>query len=164
MDEGLSHGRYPDGLDSVAQLIPRQWPLLGQRPRDRGDTAVGRARGHAQLGQPPGVAGEELRRRQRVEPPVVLPTDEVQRAAVQPADDDRPLVGQRAVEVRDRQPAGARPNGEARASQILRLHREQAVTDANRVAGRLLSEELCRESRFENARYLAPPGAGTMRI
>jgi len=107
---------------------------------DCGHTAFGGGLGHAELRQPPRVAGEKGRRRQRVEPPVILPTDEVQRSAVQPTDDDGAFVGERAVEVRCDQPAGARPNGEARAPQILRLYREQAVTDANRVLGRLLGE------------------------
>ena len=49
------------------------------------------AGGDAFLREPPRIRGEELRRRERVQPRVVVGGDQVQRAAVQPADHERPV-------------------------------------------------------------------------
>jgi hypothetical protein len=75
----------------------------------------------------------------------------MERAAVQPADDERP-VRQAAVDVARGLPARTRADREARAAEILRLHREQAVGDRDGVGRPLVAEELARESRFDGVR------------
>src|SRR5262249_54253652 len=97
----------------------------------------------------PRVAGEERRRRERVQPPVVLGADEVQRAAVQPADHERPLVGQRVVEAGERRPGRPCAYRKAGAAEILRLDGEQPPGDRDAVCRLVGAEELSLEPRGE---------------
>ncbi len=150
VDERLPLRRHSDSLHPVAELVARQRALGGQRAFDCGNAALRRARRHAELCQSAGVASEQGRRRQRMQPPVVLPANQVQRAAVEPADDDRTLVGQLAVEVGGREPARACANGEPGAPEILGLHGQEALADPDDVAGAFPSEKLRRESPLEN--------------
>jgi hypothetical protein len=72
----------------------------------------------------------------------------MKRAAVQPADDERPFV-EAAVDVAGRQPTRPGADREARAAEVLRLDGEQPVGDGDRVRGPLAAEELAREPRFD---------------
>ena len=107
-------------------------PLLGQRALDDRPPRSARGGDDALLRQPPRVAGEQRRRRQRVQPRVVLAAHEVQRPAVEPRDDERAVLGQRAVDVGGRQPGGPRADRQPRAARVLRLHGEQPLGDGDR--------------------------------
>ena len=148
MHERLACRRDARAIDVFAQLVAAQRPLVRQRAFDRLEPAFRSARIHARLLETPRVAGEELRCRERVQPPVVLSPDEVQGATVQPADHERAVVRQSTVDVGGREAARARTNGKPRAAQVLRLNREQPVRDRDRVGAALVGEELRRESRF----------------
>ncbi len=74
----------------------------------------------------------------------------MQRAAVQPADHQRPVVRQGAVDVGDRQPFRAGPDGEPGAAEILSLHRQEPVTDRDRVGGALAGQKLGGKPRVEH--------------
>ena len=84
----------------------------------------------------------------------------MERAAVQPTDDQRPFV-EAAIDIADRQPARARSDCQARASQVLRLDGEESVRDGDRVGGPLLAEQLACESRFDEDCRGAEAYAGT---
>src|SRR5580704_19426564 len=79
-----------------------------------------------------------------MQPPIVLAADQVQRAAVQPGDDQR-LVLQRAVYVSGSEPHGPRPHREPGPARVLRLDREQPLGDRGRAGGRLARQQLRRE-------------------
>ena len=81
-----------------------------------------------------------------MQPPVVLAAHEVQRAAVEPADDERALAGERAVDIAHREAVRTGADGEPRAAQVLRLHREQPIRDRHRVGASLVGEQLAGES------------------
>ena len=89
-----------------------------------------------------------------MEPPVVVAAHELQRPAVQPADDDRPLLADRAVDLGDRHVFGARAHREARAAQVLRLDGEQPSGDRRDIRSALRSQELALESLSEHLRSL----------
>ena len=76
---------------------------------------------------------------------IVLAAHEVQRAAVQPRDQERPLVGERAVDVRGREALCPRPHRQPRPARILPLDREQPLGNRHRVARGLAGEQLRRE-------------------
>jgi hypothetical protein len=95
----LPRRRDTSRVEPVAKLRSCLRALRRHRLRDQGDPALGLRDAHAFLPETPLVPGGQLRRRQGVEPPVVLRGDEVERAAVQPRDDQRPLGAERAVDV-----------------------------------------------------------------
>ena len=82
--EGLPLYPHPDRRDALPQLPASQRPFRGQSTFGHLDALVCRGRGHAFLAQPARVAGVQRGGRQRVQPPVVLGADDVQRSAVEP--------------------------------------------------------------------------------
>ena len=99
MDERLSGGRDAHCLHASANLVTGQRSLLRQRTLNCRDPALGCAGRDAGLSEAADVACEERRRRQLVQSPVVLASDELQGAAVQPADHQRPLLGESAIDI-----------------------------------------------------------------
>ena len=101
-------------------------PSSVQRGGDHFDAAVGLCLAHAFLGEAGPVPGVELRRRERVEPPVVVGAHEVQRAAVQPGDDEG-TVSQRVVDVSCGEARGSGAHAESEPPRVLRLDRKETV-------------------------------------
>jgi hypothetical protein len=124
---------HPRPLDPLAQPPAIQRPLPLERAHDRRHAALGRVRRHALLGQTPSVAGEQSRRRQRVQPRVVLAGHQVQRAPVQPCDQQRALLAERTIDVRRAHAAAARADRQAHAARVLPLHRQQAPRHRHRI-------------------------------
>ena len=91
-----------------------QRPLVGERLRDRLDPPLGLGLPHPGLPQPRPAGGPERRRRQRLQQRIVLAADQVQRAAVDPGDDQPPL-GERPVDVRRRRAPSLRARTASRA-------------------------------------------------
>ena len=100
----------------------------------------------AQLREPAAVGRRAQRRRERVQPGVVAARDEVQRAAHQPAGDERAVVRERSVDRGGRARGAAGAQGEPRHPQVLRLHREQARHRAGRIELRRPGEQLRRRA------------------
>ena len=123
--------------------------LLGERPLDRLDAAVGLRRRDPLLGEPAGVAGEQRRRRQRLQPGVVLAADQVQGAAVEPGDQQRALLAQRPVDVGRGEALGAGANREPRSARVLPLHGEQPLGDGDGIGQRRAGQSLRRQSLGE---------------
>ena len=140
--ERLAIGRHVRRTDPLAQLHPCQRTVGLERPLDHGNAALGRGLRDTLLRQPPGVAGEERRRRQRLQPRIVLTADEMQRAAVQCRDQQRAVLGQRPVDIGGGQADRPRPDRQPRPARILRLDREQALRHSDRIACRGTRQEL----------------------
>ena len=81
-----------------------------------------------------------------MEPRVVLAADHVERPPQEPADDQRPLLGQLTVDGGRGQPGGAGANGQARRAELLSLDGEQSPDDLGRGARPAGVEQLCRGS------------------
>jgi hypothetical protein len=145
--ERLPGGRHAGALEPLAELGARERPVGRERPLDRLDAALGRALADALLAQPARAAGELARRREGMEPGVVLGADEMEGAAVQPVDDERAVVVERAVDVGRRQAARAGANRQPEAARVLRLDCQQPLSDRDRVARRLAGEQLGGEPR-----------------
>ncbi len=159
-EEEQVHERLPPRRDAgpvepLAELEPRERPVGREAPLDRRDGTVGGPRRDLLQREPPRDRGAERRRRQRLEPRVVLAADEVERAAVQPREHERALVGQLAVDVRGREPGAARTDREPRAARVLRLDGEQPLHDRERVPRRRPGEKLRREPLGEHGHRLA---------
>ena len=67
---------------------------------------------------------------------MVLGADEVERAAVEPVDDEGAVGGECRVDVGRAEPGGARPHREQRAARVLRLHGADPSDDLERVGRR----------------------------
>ena len=106
--------------------------LVCQRALDDPHRALGVLEAHALLAQAPRVGGHAPRRREREQPRVVLGAHEVQGPAAQPRDDERPVVGQRGVDVCGADPRRPRAQRQPRGAQVLRLHGEQLLDDRGR--------------------------------
>ena len=115
-------------------------------------TGSARSRVAAQLREPAAGGRRAQRRRQRVQPGVVLARDEVQRAAHQPGDDERAVVRERRVDRGGRARGAAGAQREPRGPQVLRLHREQARDRARPDRARRPGEPLRRRARAGAAR------------
>ena len=156
MDERLTLGPHVRRCQPIAKLVPGQRALVRKRPLDHGDATLSHRRSDSRLPQTARVGRAQGRSRQHVQPPVVLAPDQVQRPAVQPADDELPLLRQCAIEVGDRQPPRPRAQGEARTAQILGLHCQESPGDRDRVGGgltqELTAEALCREVAHPGSR------------
>ena len=133
----------PRGGQPLAQRAARERPFRGERAHD--DRLRG-LRVAAQLREPAAVGRRAERRRERVQPRVVVRRDEVQRAAHQPAGDERAVVRERSVDRGRRARGAAGAQGEARHPQVLRLHREQARHRAGRIERRRAGEQLRRRA------------------
>ena len=123
VNECLSLRTDASGRDPFSQSVTVERALVGQRPLHHSDTALGCIPRYSLLGEPPGVRRLEPRRRQRLEPGIVVATDKVQGSAVQPSDKQRAGVRQLRVHVRGGQARAPRTDGEARAAFILGLDR-----------------------------------------
>ena len=143
--EGREHEQVHQGLamrghvspgDALAEQLARQRALVRERPLDRANAALGLGRRHTLLTEAARVPGEEGRRRQRVQPRVVLAADEMERAAIQPRDQKGALLGQGSIDVGSGEAGRPRADREARAPRILGLDREQPPGDRERVARR----------------------------
>jgi hypothetical protein len=77
---------------------------------------------------------------------VVLARDEVQRAAQEPGDDERAVVGERAVDLARPRGRAPRPEREPCRAQVLRLHCEQVRHGGMRRRGRVRGEQLRRSA------------------
>ncbi len=77
---------------------------------------------------------------------IVLAPHEMQSAAVEPGDEQRPLLGEGAIDVGGRDAPGASPNGEPKATRILALDGEHALRDGHRITRRLSREQLRTEA------------------
>ena len=157
VDERLAVGRYARLPDPVAQLVTRERALVRQGSLDRRDAPLDGSGTHARLRETPRVPGGERRRRQRMEPPVVLPANEVQGPTVEPADHERALVRQRPVDVGGGKTARPRPDRDPGAAEILCLDGQQAVDHPHRIHGPLWTEKLRRESSGRDGRRLSCP-------
>jgi hypothetical protein len=153
--ERLARGSHPDRVDAFAQPVAIERPVGGKRALDLGDRPLRVVRRHALLCEPTGALREEGRRGQRLKPRVVLAPNEVQRAAVQPRDQERAILGEGAVHVRRAEPLASRPHREPRPARILALDGEQPFRDRHRVARGLPGEQLSGEASTEHGGKLA---------
>jgi hypothetical protein len=117
------------------------------------DAQLGVRRADALLLEPARVARGQLRRGQGMQPPVVVGGDEVQGAAVQPGDKQRPTVGERVVDVGCAEARRAAADAQPRAARILPLDRQQPADDLFGTAGRRTAELLGREPRGGDRRH-----------
>ncbi len=157
MDQRLPFGPDAGRRDPFADLRTRARPFLGQCLLDRSDAALGRRGRDALLSESPRVGRVNRRRRQGVEPVIVLAPDEMEGAAVEPGDDERAIV-ERPLDASRGESRRSRPEREPEAAWILRLHREQSLGDGNRIACRRPGEELRLEALGEHAPIMAQPG------
>ncbi len=140
VDQRLPGHRDAGPRDRLAQLRPGPRPVL-QRAHHGGDPALGGVRRDALLPQPALAGAAQLRRRQGVQPGVVLGPHQVQRAAAEPVDDElAPLQG--GVDVGDGQPGRARTDRQPGAAQVLRLHRQHPLDDGADAGGRRAAQQL----------------------
>jgi hypothetical protein len=164
VNERLPFGANAGSRDVLPQLLTCECALGRERTLQRGQPPLGVVRRHPLLAQPARVSLHGHRRGQRLQPRVVLAADEVQRAAVQPRHDQRPLLGQRTVDVRRRQPARARAHSQPEPARILRLHCEQALCHGDRTGCGRPGEQLRREALVDHApgssAYFSEPGCG----
>ena len=97
------------------------------------DAEIGLRVAHALLTEAGRVRRAQSGIRQRVEPPVVGGRGtEVERAPVQPSDDEAPINGERTVDVRRRQPGRSRPHRGRAPTPVLTLDGEDAPHDVER--------------------------------
>ena len=141
VDEGLPCCRHPRGVQPLAQLGPGERPVLRDRRRHHLDALLGLPRRDALLCQPAGRPGGQLRRRERVQPPVVLCGDQVQGAAVEPAHHEGTVV-QRRLELGCAQSGRPAAHAQAGTARVLRLHGEQSTGDLCRRPGRRAGQQL----------------------
>ena len=117
----LAFGGHLRRLQAFPDLLARQRAFLRQRALDDGHTPIRGARFNAQLRETVRVGRQERRCRQHVQPRIVLAPDEVQRAPVQPGDDERPIDRQGAVDIGCGQAFRPGANGEASPAGVLTL-------------------------------------------
>ena len=166
---GLAAGGHTAGVEGGAQLGAGARPL-GHGCGDDLRAALGLRGTDTFLLQASQVAGPQLGRGQRVQPPVVLGRHQVQRAAVEPADEEGP-VGQCRVHVGCGQAGRAAADGEARTPGVLALHGKQTSYDVLGRPGRRPAEELGGQPRAvhpgraqagaDGASGWSPPGGRT---
>jgi hypothetical protein len=111
-------------------------------------------------GQSPRVAGRLGGRGERVQPRVVDAANEVQRAAVEPRDDERALLAEGAIEIRGGAARAARPHRQPRAAAVLGLHRQQPLRHARGVRRALSGEQLGSEALSD---HRPPASIATLR-
>jgi hypothetical protein len=140
--ERLALGAHARGRYALAQLVAVERPLVRERALDGRHAALGGGLAHALLTQPAGVAGEEGRGGQGVQPRVVLAADQVERAAVEPGDQQRAVVGERAIDVGPTEARAAGTHGQARPALVLPLDREQPLGHRHGVARRRPRQQL----------------------
>ena len=92
--------------------------------------------------QPARIPDEERRRCKRLQQPVILAADEVERAAVQPRDQQGALNRERPVHILGRQAAGACADRQTRPARILSLDGQDAPCHLDGIERRSPGEEL----------------------
>jgi hypothetical protein len=145
VDDRLALRAHPRLGDPLRELGPGERPLGRERAFDDGDPVLRVGRRDAFLGEPPCVAREQLRRGERVQPPVVLGPHQVQRAAVQPGHHHGTVPGQGVVHVRGRPGAAAGTHRQPGPALVLRLHGEQMPRDLHGALGRRAGQQLRRQ-------------------
>ncbi len=140
--QGLPGRADPGRIQPVAELAAGERAVGGQRCLDHRHGPLGVSRPDLFLGQPAGAARAQLRGGERVQPPVVLGADQVQRAPVQPGDDQGPVRGQRAVDVGGGQPARPGADGQPQAARILSLDGKQPPDHVRSGPGGLAGQQL----------------------
>src|SRR5581483_9192280 len=100
VNERLPASGHAGRIEALTQLIAGQGTFAAERPGNGSYAQFGGFGRNALLGQPAGIGGGLRRRGQSAQPEVVLAADEVQRASVQPANDQRSIDGEGAVYVR----------------------------------------------------------------
>ena len=110
------------------------------RPRAHVDATRRLGRADPLLPKTPAVTGGQLWGGERVQPPIVRPSHQLQRAAVEPADHQGSALGERGVDVRRAQTRRAGTDREPEAACVLSLNREQ-------VPGHILGTHLCRTTQ-----------------
>jgi len=150
VNQSLSLRRNAGGLEPLAQLLPCQRSLLGQGFLDRRHGALAELGCDSLLAQAAAAGAEQRWGSQQLQPGIVLAVHKVQRAAVEPGDQQRALLAQGPVEIGDAEALGARSHCEARSAGVLSLHGEQPPGDGGGIALRRSSQALAYESFGEN--------------
>ena len=99
MNERLGRGRHVRTIETVAQLAARLGSVLTNGFGNDRNTALSLLVAHAFLVQPAPISSLDLRRGERMQPPVVLGAHEVQRPAVEPGNHHAPGVGQGRIDI-----------------------------------------------------------------
>ena len=122
VDQRLAGGRHTGGRQYLAELVPILRTVRGERADDHFDGAISIGGSHTLLFQPAGVHRLLGRRGERVQPPVVVRGDQVERAPVEPRDHHRPILGQGAVDIGSGEIDAPDPYRETEAAFVLGLH------------------------------------------
>ena len=142
--ERLARRGNAGGVESVPQLQPGERALAAEGIDDDGHTPLLVAGADSEAAQACLHPRQDPVGGQAVEPPVVLRTDQVQRAPVEPRHDES-SVAQRGIDVLGGQPVAATAHGEPEPSSVLGLHRQQPADDrfrrTSRGAGQPLGPE-----------------------
>ena len=94
----------------------------------------------------PPIRAHELRRRKRMQPPVVLCADEMQRAPIQPGDDERSRRREADIEVTGGSDTAPRAKRQTKASLVLCLDGEETANDLFDRGGFRFHEKLRRKT------------------
>ncbi len=131
MGEGLPRHRDACALEHGARLRARERPV-GERLRQGAHPTRGCRVADALLAQAPLVGGAQLRRGEQMQQRLVLGGDQVQRPAIHPRDEERPLVQRR---FEGAAPSAERAHRQAHPARVLRLDGEQAPCGLDRTGG-----------------------------
>jgi len=156
VDEGLPRGRDTCPFESRTELGSSSRPLIGDLCPDGRLALLRLIRAHPLLLQAPQVEVDLPGCGDLMEPRVVLASDQVKGAAVEPGDDHRAII-EGGVDVGGAQSLGAGPDRQPRAPRILCLDGKQATDHVIRTsewasAQPLGGESLDRGQRFISAR------------
>ena len=135
VDECLARGADAGPVEGLPQLVARARTVALERLDDEPGTAVGGIRAHAFLREPVSVRRACRRRGEPVEPSMVLGPDQMERAPHEPGEHECAIVGARAFDVAPVEPGAPGPDGEQRATEVLRLDREESLGDGGGIGG-----------------------------
>ncbi len=139
----------PASVSADPDLVAGARTAVGEQSVDDLHPALGLRRRDALLLEPAPVRGRELRKRQRLQPTEVGPVDEMQRAAVEPGDDQGALVEQ-PVDVGGGPARRPDPDRETGAAQVLGLDREQMPRRLDRAGGGRAGQQLGAETALDD--------------
>ena len=128
----LPLGTDTRGGDALPERVRGERSLAGERALDRLDPALDVPRRNTLLGQPALAARPKRRRGDRLNDRIVLAADQVERAAVEPCDDERPVLGERTVDIGRGDAARAGAHGEPKPNRILPLYGEDPLREPPR--------------------------------
>jgi hypothetical protein len=153
------HERLPTGGDtglaqSLTQMRPRHRSVLAQRSFDRCDSASQTNPTDAVLTQLTVTHAPQTRSRDGVEQRLILSCNQMQRAAINPRDDEGPLLGQRPIDVRAMPAASPSPNRQPRCTWVLRLHRKQRARHIHWIRSQPTRQTLGSQSRGKDSRLV----------